>query len=323
MDDEKEVWGYVASGGGAKGAWSGGVSEYLTTKLNRDYQHLAGSSTGNLLMNLVALKKIKLLRQAYTTVSNKDIYKLAPFTLKKNEHGLIKTKANYFKIAWNIFFRRKKTFGDSTNLRKNVIPQFLTKDDYETALALNKEIIACVTNLTLGKPEYKSNMDEGMTYEDFMDWVFASAAAAPIMSIVEKDNYEYADGAFTENAPIQVLIDRGCTHIDVIILRPPSLEIEKIRNPLHLVNRIMNIMMFEASAASMELAKLKAKDKDVQINIYQTPRRLTSNSLVFDKKQMNSWWKEGYEFAKAQECKSWCISKRKKPRKVTNDSNTK
>ena len=141
------------------------------------------------------------------------------------------------------------------------------------------------------------------------------------MSIVEKDNYEYADGGYTENAPIQVLIDKGCTHIDVIILRPPNLEIEKIRNPLHLVNRIMNIMMFEAGAADMELAKLKAKDGDVQINIYQTPRRLTNNSLVFDKKQMENWWKEGYEFAENLQCETWCVSKRKKPRKIVNDKN--
>ena len=319
MAEEKKIeekWGYAASGGGAKGAWGGGVSDYLTNVEGRDYDLLAGTSTGCLLMNLVALHKMDLLKQAYTTVDNDDIYTLAPYTIKNNQNGNFKTKMNYLKIGWNIFVKKQHTFGDSSKLRDELIPKFFTEADYNKVIENNKELIACVTNLTLGKTEHKSNLDEGMTYEDFLDWVWASTGAAPIMSIVEKDNMEYADGGYIEHVPLQELINKGCTHIDVILHSAPELDIEKIRNPLHLVTRLMDIMMWENAKQDMAFAKLKAKDNDVILNVYKPPRKLTNNSLVFDQETMENWWAEGYEYAKEQRCDTWVISKRKKPRKI-------
>lgn len=318
-ENPKEIWGYAASGGGAKGAWGGGVSDYLTTSLGRDYAMLAGTSTGNLLMNFVALKKMTRLKTAYTTVNNEDIYKLAPYKIKSSQNGNFKTKMNFGKIGWNIFVRGQNTFGDSTKLREEVIPKFFTEEDYNQTLLLGKELIACLTNLTLGKSEYKSNMDEGMTYEDFCDWIWGSTCAAPIMSILEKDNMEYADGGYIESVPLQKLIDKGCTHIDVILHKSPELEIEKIRNPLHLVTRLIDIMMWETAEQDMSLAKLKAKDNDVILNVYAPPRKLTNNSLVFDQKIMENWWAEGYEYAKSQSYNTWVVSKRKKPRLIENN----
>lgn len=311
-----EVWGYAASGGGAKGAWGGGVSDYLTNKLNRDYKYLAGSSTGNLLMGLVSLRKIDTLKTAYTSVSNDDIYSIPPYTIQSAKKGVFKTKMNYFKIGWNILMNKSKTFGDSTRLREEVIPKFFTHEDFLLTRELHKELIATVTNLTLGKTEFKSSLAQDMEYEDFLDWMYASACAAPFMSIVQKNNYEYADGGYIASVPIQPLIDRGCTHIDVILHRDPEFTSEKIRNPLHLINRIIDITIWENSVSDVELAKLKVKDQDVFIHIYQPERKLTNNSLVFDKEAMIGWWKEGYEYAKNMSCKTYCISKRKKPRLV-------
>lgn len=312
----KEVWGYAASGGGAKGAWGGGVSDYLTTVEGREYQHLAGTSTGNLLMNLVALRKIDMLKQAYTMVNSSDIYTLEPYTITNNQNGNFKTKMNYFKIGWNIFVKGQKTFGDSSKLREELLPTFFTESDFDLTRKLGIELISCVTNLTLGKSEFKSSLDKDMTYTDFLDWVWASTGAAPIMSIVEKDGYEYADGGYIEHVPLQSLIDRGCTHIDVILHRSPELDIEKIRNPLHLITRIIDIMMWETAEQDLAFAKLKAKQNDVILNVYSPPRKLTNNSLVFDKESMENWWAEGYEYAKNQRCDTWVISKRKKPRLI-------
>jgi hypothetical protein len=46
------------------------------------------------------------------------------------------------------------------------------------------------------------------------------------------------------------------------------------------------------------LGKLSAKHNNVKLNLYHTPTKLTDNSLVFNKKQMTQWWKQGYECAK-------------------------
>jgi len=46
------------------------------------------------------------------------------------------------------------------------------------------------------------------------------------------------------------------------------------------------------------IGKLAAKNKDVKLNLYYTPSKLTENSLIFNKKLMISWWKQGYNYAK-------------------------
>ena len=46
------------------------------------------------------------------------------------------------------------------------------------------------------------------------------------------------------------------------------------------------------------IGKLAAKNKNVKLNLYYTPSKLTENSLIFNKKLMTSWWKQGYDYAK-------------------------
>lgn len=288
----KHVYGFTGSGGGAKGAWGAGVAHGLVNNLNRNYDYLSGTSTGALLMNLVALGETEKLKTAYTNVTNDDIYKLAPYRIEKEHNGIFKTKMNFLKIGWNIFVNKQKTFGDSTKLREKLIPKFFTIDDFNKCKDNGKELISCVTNLTKGTTEYKSSLTE--SYEDFLDWVFISTCAAPFMSIVEKNGCEYADGGYIEHIPLQILIDRGCTHIDVVNHAAPNLDVEKIRDPLHLISRIIDITMKGNADDDMKLAMLSAAERDVIINIYSPGRKLTNNSLMFDKESMVQWWNEGY-----------------------------
>ena len=50
----------VISGGGSKGAFAGGVAEYLIDKMNNDYDIYIGTSTGSLLVTHLALKKTQI-----------------------------------------------------------------------------------------------------------------------------------------------------------------------------------------------------------------------------------------------------------------------
>jgi len=310
---EDKIYGYTASGGGSKGAWGGGASEGILDRYGRNYKYLSGTSTGALLMNMVAHGDMSNAKAAYTSVTNDDIYKLSPYRIVENQNGIFTTKMNYIKIGWNIFIRKQKTFGDSTRLRTNILPKFFTKKLYED-IRKDKELIACVTNLTLGCTEFKSNDD--YDYDDFLDWVFASTCAAPFMSIVEKERCEYADGGYIEHIPLQVLIDRGCNEIDIIDHKSPEIDIERVRNPLHLVSRLADIMMWGNAVNDMQLAKLKAREKDVILNVYSPGRKLTNNSLVFDKKQMSDWWDEGYQYAFTGEPKRYMLKKGRKLKKL-------
>ena len=45
----------VISGGGAKGAWAGGLIEYLAKEQGMQWDILVGSSTGSLLVPMIAV----------------------------------------------------------------------------------------------------------------------------------------------------------------------------------------------------------------------------------------------------------------------------
>lgn len=49
----------------------------------------------------------------------------------------------------------------------------------------------------------------------------------------------------------------------------------------------------------VKLGSLNAKDMDVKLNLYFTPRILSSEPLVFDKEQMTKWWDEGFDYGKS------------------------
>lgn len=306
----EKVYGFTGSGGAAKGAWGAGVSHYLINDLKREYQFLSGTSTGALFLSFIALQDTVTLKEAYTTVTNNDIFTVAPY--RKGRNG--KVKMNFMKILWNILARRKKTFGDSSKLRDNLLPKFFKENDFKLINALNKECIVAVTNLTKAQTEYKSSKNE--TYEDFLDWTFASTCATPYMSMVKKDNCDYIDGGYIEHMPIQVLIDRGCTHIDVIDHAAPEFNIERVRNPFHLIYRSFELTMRENALMDLQMAKLNAKKKDVVINIYQPKNKLTDNSLFFEQDKMLKWWNEGYNFAKNVECQKYVLSPGQRIKKI-------
>lgn len=308
------IYGFAGSGGGSKGAWGAGVAHYLVNELGRDYKYLSGTSTGALQSLLISINDTLRLRDGYTNVTNDDIYKSAPYNVIKNKNGVYKIKMNYFRIGWNMLIRKQKTFGDSSKLRNKLLPNFFTEDDFKKLKELEKEIIVNVTNITKGLGELKSSND--YNYNDFLDWVWASTCAVPFMSLAKKGNNEYADGGFTEHVPIQPLIDKGCTHIDVITHRQPKLDIELMRNPLNVITRLIDIFLNEMSIKNLELGKLKAKNKNVVINVYEPGRKLTNNELIFNKEEMRKWWNEGYEFARNKNCSTYLLKCNSKIEKI-------
>jgi predicted patatin/cPLA2 family phospholipase len=206
----------VISGGGSKGAFGGGVAQYLIEEQGRDYDLLIGTSTGSLLVPFLAVKKLDKLKEAYTTVTQDDIFTINPFKIKKDEMGSTKIGINYLNVLWNVTFRGKNSFGDASNLRK-LIDKFMTERDYNIIRESNKEVLVCTTNLTLAQAEFKSTNEYG--WKDYGDWMLASSTVPPFMEYVTKGGYDYADGGILEHAPIQEAINRGATDIDIIILR--------------------------------------------------------------------------------------------------------
>lgn len=286
----------VISGGGSKGAFAGGVAEFLMKECGERYDLLMGTSTGSLMIPMIALGEIDRLKEVYTSVTEKDIFNVCPFTFTRHK-GIVKTGLNHSGILWQ-FLKGEKTFGSSKPLRELIV-QTYTPDDFEKIKKLNIDLIVTVTNITLKTVEYK-NLKE-CNYEDFCDWIWISANMIPFMSLVSKNGYEYADGGISNIVPIREAIKRGAEKVDVIVLKPhlQTSQSPLTKNVFSLTMTMFEIMVNQISITDVAIGVLEQNlNHDVDIHFYHTPNVLTDNPLNFEPKKMALWWKQGYNYAK-------------------------
>ncbi|MFT6748658.1 MAG: putative patatin/cPLA2 family phospholipase [Flavobacterium sp.] len=288
----------VISGGGSKGAFAGGVAQYLMKNEGKEYDLFIGTSTGSLMVSHLALGKLEALKELYTNVNQESIFSNNPFTIK-NIAGEKVININHFNMFWN-FLNGRKTFGESKNLR-SLIKRNITKKMYNEIRATNKELVVTVSNLTTNQIEYKSIKD--CSYDDFCDWIWGSCNYVPFMSLLEKNHCQYADGGFGSLVPIREAIVRGATEIDAIILETEVTQINRLpsKNPFSLLFDVFDFMLTHVEKHNITIGKLAANNKGVKLNLYYTPTVLTTNSLVFDQKLMRKWWKSGFKYAKKQQ----------------------
>lgn len=290
MENKKTKKALIISGGGAFGAYGGGIIKGLYDIEGRDYDLYVGTSTGSLLSPLASIKEMDRLREAYTSVTQEDIFNVNPF----NKKGKINFVNFIIRVTKNIFTKKHITLGESENLKKT-IQRVFKQEDFDKIKTQGKEVVACVVNITTGLVEYKSS--NVCKYEDFVDWLWASACVPVFMTTVKKDGFEYVDGGILDHIPMQKAIDDDVTEIDVIVHRPKVYSDRKkysSKNILDLFTRITDVMHREISRDDLSIAKLQAKEKDVKINVYYTPRELADNSLVFNKLIMQNWWDEAF-----------------------------
>ncbi|WOC40102.1 patatin-like phospholipase family protein [Polaribacter sp. HL-MS24] len=287
----------VISGGGSKGAFAGGVAQYLLNNEGKEYDLFLGTSTGSLMVSHLSLGMLEELKELYTNVTQKSIFSNDPFTIKMVAGEKI-ISINHLNTLWN-FINGRKTFGESKNLQK-LIKTKITLEMFENIIAKDKEVLVTVSNLTTNQIEYKSIRD--CSYNDFCDWIWASCNYIPFMSLLEKEHCQYGDGGFGSLIPIREAILRGATEIDAIILDTEVIQTNRLpaKNPFSLLFDVFDFMLTHVEKHNITIGKLAATNKDVTLNLYYTPTVLTTNSLVFDQKLMRKWWDSGYEYAKSK-----------------------
>lgn len=272
----------VISGGGSKGAFAGGVAEYLLKEKKNTYDIFLGTSTGSLMVSHLSLGEIDALKTIYTGVNQRSIFNINPFKII-NKNGVTIVNIRHSATLLN-FLRGSKTFGESKNLRK-LITKKITKDIYDTIREEKKEVVVTISNFTANRIEYKSIQE--YSYEDFCDWIWGSCNYIPFMSLLEKNGYQYGDGGFGCLIPIREAIERGAKVIDAIILETEITQINRMpaKNPFSLLFTIQEFMMEHVEKHNITIGKLSAKQNNVELNLYYTPTVLTTNSLVFDAKK--------------------------------------
>lgn len=288
----------VISGGGSKGAFAGGVAQYLIEDLKKEYDLYFGTSTGSLLVSHLALKKVDKIKEVYTSVNQNSIFSNCPFVIKKR-FGEDVIEINHFNVLRN-FMKGSKTFGESKNLKKLITEVFL-EEEFDELKKGFKNIFVTVSNLSLNIVEYKSIND--YSYADFCDWIWISCNYIPFMSLVKKDGCEYADGGFAAMIPIEEAIKNGATHVDAIILHTETPLYNRLpaRSPFTALTNLFSFMMDRIEYQNIKIGKYEAKFKGATINFYYTPSVLTTNSLIFNKEKMKQWWQIGYDYAKSKD----------------------
>jgi len=287
----------VISGGGSKGAFAGGVAQYLMEENKRAYDIFIGTSTGSLMVSHLAIGKIEELKNIYTNVNQQTIFSNNPFIIKRR-HGENVIAINHLNTLWNLLNGRK-TFGESKNLRK-LIKKYVTEELFLKIIKNETEVVVTVSNLSTNEVEYKTLRE--CTYNDFCDWIWASCNYIPFMSLLEKNGCQYADGGFGCLVPIREAILRGAKEVDAIILETEVTQINRLKskNPFSLLFDAFDFMLEHVERHNITIGKLSAKQNDVKLNLYYTASVLTTNSLIFDKKLMSKWWQSGFEYAKSK-----------------------
>ena len=285
----------VISGGGSKGAFAGGVAQYLIEEEGKKYDLFLGTSTGSLLIPHLADGNIEKVYNIYTNVTQNKIFSVNPFIVKKKE-GREYVTINYFNMFWQ-FIKKKRTFGESKNLQKEIRKHF-SIENFESVKEKATDVVVTVSNLSKNRVEYKSIKD--FSYDDFCDWIWISCNYIPFMSLATKNGYEYADGGLGCVVPIREAIKRGATEVDAIILEAENMEYHKVlgKNPFSLMINLFGFLLDQVEYHDVVEGKLAALNKKVKLTTYYTPVQLTENSLVFNKTAMKDWWQQGYDYAR-------------------------
>ncbi len=285
----------VISGGGSKGAFAGGVAQYLIEEEKRQYDMFLGTSTGSLLVPHLAANDIPKVYNLFTNVTQRDIFSVSPFVQRRKGNREF-VSINFINSLWQ-FIKMKRTFGESKALKRNIRRNF-TVEEYEKIKRTCEDVVVTVSNLSKNRVEYKSV--HNCTYEEFCNWIWISCNYIPFMSLAEVDGFEYADGGLGCVIPIREAIRRGATEIDAVVLESENMVGNKVlgKNPFSLMISLFGHLMEQVEKHDITIGKLAAKNKGVKLNLYYTPTKLTENALIFSKRLMEKWWQEGFDHAK-------------------------
>ncbi len=299
----KKKVGVAVSGGGAWGAFGAGT----LAKLNKNYDVGAGISTGALMTPLVLLNDYDKLKEAYTNTRDKDIidfkwYKPRPVTKKG--------KINKWAIIYALIFGNPTLA--TTNAMKKHIDKFMKSTDFVEILKRQKEVLVGCQNMAEEPSLVHFFSNKVEKFEDFKDWMWFSANYSFVGSLVEKQWSEeltpsvkhmgqWEDGGMTEVIPLQPILERGCSEIDVIIHRPKpnyTKNLSPIKNLIEHVDRGFKAMRYDIEFENLlETCEHMSQQHGIKITLYYLPRKLSNNSMVFTKEQMSEWWEEGYNTA--------------------------
>lgn len=296
--------GLVLSVGAGRGAVGAGTLDALNPP---QFDYVIGGSVGSLMSAHAAAKDYINLRDAITA-NHSDVFTYSPF----NKDGSMSVRKILYQEFLNRFRKRRKKiggcnviddvgFGSSVALRK-YIGEKVSDRLLDQVRDSKTQLIVGVQNLSMPDHpvEYKSLAD--YSNDDFRDWMWISACAPLVMSLVEKNGHQYCDVGLTESASIKALFDRGCDHVTVIMNQTRKDDVGKswhANNSFNMGARLAGILYKETQKDEINIGIDAAKDRNRKLTIIWLPKGPDySTSFYFEKKKLDEWYELGLLSAK-------------------------
>ena len=288
----------VISGGGSWGAFGGGT----LARINGNYDTVIGISTGSLLAPHTALREWEDLKKGFTTSNNNDVYDRCWY---KGKMFTKKGKIRKLPIIITLLLGQK-TVTTSNGLRKKIDNYFL-KSHFDELRKQKKEVLVGTQNFAQipSKVHYFNSMDE--EYEEFKDWIWCSTNFPLYTSLVKKSwrngdgNFHvglWGDGGLTDLVGLDQLSIGRYDEISIILHRTRTInkfEGEKVNNLIENITTSIGAMRYDIKYFYERIKKLNKRG--AKVTVYWLPRKLSTNSMVFNREEMAAWWDEGYETA--------------------------
>lgn len=246
----------VISGGGSKGAFAVGALKYLMLERGLDFEVLAGTSTGALIVPMIAAQgkaALATLETEYTTVTTGDILDGSPaLRVLGGKPSLYGTEPLHKRIA------------------KSVTPQV-----FQALKASTRRMAVTSVDLRDGKLVYYQTgptpiasddvVVQVTSHEQLVQAIYASCSIPMAMPPVANSrpgaaDDGYVDGGVREYVPIEIAIDAGADEIACIILAPPmdkrGTYDKRFGSVVDVAQRAVDLLSEEVGASDVKLSQL-------------------------------------------------------------------
>lgn len=256
-NESNKIKSAALSGGGDKGAYTVGVLKKLYESGYR-YEHIAGTSTGALIAPLLAIGKLGLLEQIYTSVEFNDI-------LGKHDWGLrLISEGAYYDVTPLRNLVKK-------HITNEVFEQLIrtdTPDIYLATVCMNNKALVYFT--TSGKLQSSTKYDVVRITDktELIKAIMASSVQPLFMPVEHIKGQSFADGGVKEFTPVDILIELGSDHITAIITTPENsryYQAGAFTDPIEIAKKTVEIMTEEI--ATNDLKGAETVNKGIKYNM--------------------------------------------------------
>jgi NTE family protein len=252
--------------------------------LKKDYDVVIGTSAGALITPLVALGFLSRAEDAIANITPDKIFNVNPF----NKKGHIKI----FKAVWRILIG-KRTLGENHNLPK-LIKEFYKEEDHRVLQGSTKK--AYVTLCNTNKADYPGEIVclNNCTYDEAVNYMWASASVPLVCSLVKIGDYEYADGGTTLNAPADFLVELGIKKMDVFLhdTEPMNENRPPVKSVFNMLGRI--IKWQRQKVQYDQILSITSMDSSIKTKLYWLPYQPAEQSLMFNRDIMMKYMNAGF-----------------------------